>query len=123
MADQKKTFADTIRVIYFYFFAGLGLILFIIGFFQLSNWGVRSFLLPKYSLDFEDSRCDYTIPVKPDGTPANSLAESERQKCLASLENQRKIKQVTDLAQALTFILVGGVVFIFHFRKTNLLHK
>jgi hypothetical protein len=45
-----------------------------------------------------------------------------KQDCEESLEEQRKIRKVTDLAQAITFIIVGGAVFAFHFRKTSILH-
>jgi hypothetical protein len=120
MAEQKGNFASIVRTFYFYFFAGLGLVLLIVGVFQLSNWGVKSFLLPKYDLSYEETRCDFA-PAKINGAATDS--GQTREACLAKLEEQRKIKQVTDLAQALTFVIVGSAVFVFHFRKTSLLHK
>lgn len=124
MAEQKGNLANTIRTIYFYFFAGLGLVLLIVGIFQLSQWGVKSFFLPKYDLSYDETRCDF-LPapvVKGESQPVSDTTQSKKE-CLDRLEIQRKTKQVTDLAQALTFILVGGIVFAFHFRKTSLLHR
>ena len=119
---QSGSLANTIRTIYFYFFAGLGLVLLIVGIFQISNWGVKSFLLPKYDLNYDETRCDYVpLEVKVDSEQSNS--EQNKKECLDRLEEQRKTKKITDLAQAITFILVGGIVFVFHIRRTSLLHR
>ena len=126
MAEQKGNLASIVRTIYFYFFAGVGLVLLIVGIFQLSQWGVKSFLLPRYDLNYDETRCDFmAVPVKLESEPAtdSASAEDQKPKCLATLETQRKTKKVTDLAQAVTFIIVGGIVFIFHFRKTSVLHR
>jgi hypothetical protein len=121
---QQGGLASTIRTIYFYFFAGLGLVLLIVGIFQLSNWGVKSFLLPKYDLSYEETRCDYApVPAKIEGESAGEPVEDQKKRCLETLETQRKTRQITDLAQAITFVVVGAAVFAFHFRKTSLLHK
>lgn len=121
MTDKKSNLGNLIRSIYFYFFSAVGLILLIVGIFQLSQWGVKSFLLPNYNLNYEETRCDY-LPTKPESEPSSISATTQsKQECLTSLEEQRKIRQVTDLAQALTFIVVGGVVFVFHFRKTSIM--
>jgi hypothetical protein len=124
MAEQKRNLAELVRTVYFYFFTGFGLILLIVGIFQLSQWGVKSYFLPKYDLSYEETRCDFMPePAKLDGETSGASVEDQKSKCLETLETQRKTRQVTDLAQALTFIVVGGAVFIFHFRKTSLLHK
>ena len=122
MAEQKGNLANTIRTIYFYFFSAFGLILLIVGIFQTSQWGAKKSLLPKYDLNYEETRCDY-MPVKIEGETSTESASKEKENCKKNLEELRQTRQVTDLAQALTFIVIGGAVFTFHFRKTSLFHK
>lgn len=127
MSEQKGGLANLIRTIYFYFFAGVGLILLIVGIFQFSQWGVKSFLLPKYNLSYEETRCDYLPSKEMSEPPVSSISAlppgQTKQDCEATLEEQRKVRKVTDLAQAITFVVVGAALFVFHFRKSSSLHK
>jgi len=117
----QGSLANTIKAIYFYFFAGLGLVLLILGIFQMSNWFVKSYLLPKYDLSYDETRCDYVpLSVKPESEPPVNETKKE---CEERLETQRRTKQVTDAAQAVTFLVVGGLVFAFHIRRTSLFDR
>ena len=120
---EKKDFGKFLKTLYFYFFSAVGLILVIIGVFQLSDFAVRSYLLPKYNLGYEENRCDYlTQPMpatKEVAAPTAEDMEKQAEICEKKLEEYRKYKEVTDFARAISFIVVGGVVFSFHFRQTR----
>lgn len=127
MTESKK---NLIRSIYFYAFAGIGLIMVIIGAFQLVQFGSRKFLLKQYYLDYSETRCDFlSTPVVtgPDGkmltveqqTAEQARVDSERKRCEASLEVERQSRQVTDLTSAITLFALGGAVFVFHYRRTK----
>lgn len=127
---QKRSFAELIKTIYFYLFSAIGLILVIVGIFQTSEYVVKKFFLPKYDLGYGES-CDYfgkIIPAPIDGRQVattsaeeQKMLDQQKKDCLTRIEEQRAVRQVTDLARAITFIIVGSVVFIFHFRRTKLL--
>lgn len=120
---EKKDFGKFLKTLYFYFFSAVGLILVIIGIFQLSDFAVRRYLLPKYNLGYEENRCDYlTQPIsvtKEESAPTDSDLKEQAKKCEEKLEEYRKYKEVTDFARAVSFIVVGGVVFAFHFKQTR----
>lgn len=120
---EKKDFGKFLKTLYFYFFSAVGLILVIIGVFQLSDFAVRRYLLPKYNLGYEENRCDYLTQPIPATKEESALTESDlkeqSKKCEEKLEEYRKYKEVTDFARAVSFIVVGGVVFAFHFKQTR----
>lgn len=125
MADPKRSFADLIKSIYLYLFTAIGLILVIIGIFQLSNYVIKIAVFDKYQLEYEETRCDY-LPVEtlPGGEKKSSeAAQMEKEKCEKGLEELRAYKKVTDGARAITFLVVGGAVFAFHLSRTTLLGK
>jgi len=120
---EKKDFGKFLKTLYFYFFSAVGLILVIVGVFQLSDFAVRRYLLPKYNLGYEENRCDYlTQPIsatKEESAPTESDLKEQAKKCEEKLEEYRKYKEVTDFARAVSFVVVGGVVFLFHFKQTR----
>src|SRR5437762_3579335 len=107
MNAEKK---DLIRSIYVYFFTAVGLIMFLIGAFQLVQFGVKKLILPKYYLqEYQESRCDqyaYPQPMPMDGqtkpavVPDTVSIDEQKNHCKAQLEEQRQIQQVLDLSSA-----------------------
>jgi hypothetical protein len=120
---EKKDFGKFLKTLYFYLFSSIGLILVIIGVFQISDFAVRKYLLPKYNLGYEENRCDYltqpAMPAKEEAAPTESDLKEQAKKCEEKLEEYRKYKEVTDFARGISFIVVGGIVFAFHFRQTR----
>lgn len=110
-----------IRTIYFYFFSGLGLVLLIVGTFNLSQFVVKKTLLPKYDLGYEETRCTIYAPQVEGQKTAPLEAKKQKDECLKQLNEQRQAKQVLDLTSATTLIVVGAIVFVFHFRRTKTL--
>lgn len=128
MADQKRSFGDLIKSIYLYLFTAVGLILIIVGIFQLSNYVINITVFEKYQLGYEENRCDYLVqPVAVEAGKTAAvdpkLQKEQREKCLTTLEEFRRYKKITDGARAITFLVVGGAVFAFHLSRTTLLGK
>src|SRR3989442_9335845 len=99
---QKRSFADLIKTIYFYLFSAIGLILIIVGIFQLSEFAVKKFFLPKYHLGYEENQCDYIRPkiappvdmpvtASPSAQEEKQLIEQEKE-CKAHIEETRQFK-------------------------------
>lgn len=123
--DHKRSFSDLIKSIYLYLFTAVGLVLIIVGVFQLSNYIIKITVFEKYNLGYEETRCDYlpqSVAPGEDKT-ATGTAKTEKEKCEKTTEELRKFKKVTDGARAVTFLLVGGAVFAFHLRRTTLLGR
>ncbi len=125
MAQEKRPFVELIRSIYLYLFTAVGLILIIVGIFQISNYIIKITAFDKYQLGYEESKCDYiTEPVALDQKSVSTEeAKLKNDKCLQGLEELRRYKKITDGARAITFLLVGGGVFWFHLTRSNLLSK
>jgi len=123
-SNKKRNYQSLIKVLYYYGFAALGLVLLIIGIFHTSQYIVKKAFLPKYHLGFEENRCDYTrmepAAVKSDQPEQNiQTKEDEQKRCLVNLEEFRKFKEVTDIAGSLTLIVLGAILFGFHFKKSR----
>lgn len=127
MAEQKRSFAELIKSIYLYLFTAIGLILIIVGIFQLSNYVINIAVFEKYQLGYEENRCDYmTQPVAVEAgkaAPDPALQQKQKDECIKTLEEFRRYKKITDGARAITFLIVGGGVFAFHLSRTTLLAK
>lgn len=133
-----------VGAIYSYIFSGIGVILLLVGFYFLSQASIKQFVLPKYYLEWEETRCDYfdqqfppidtsmVIDTAPVGqnTPVQStevtneaaVKENERLKkqkddCSSKLEEQRTVRRTTDFATAAIFILLGGATLFYHQKK------
>ena len=121
--------SNLIKSIYIYLFTAIGLGMFLIGSYNLIQFATRKFILPKYYLDYQESRCDYIsqpAPMAADGTtkPVDQAAaepmEEQKKQCLKRLEEDRANQQVIQLSSSLTLILLGGATFWFHYKKTGL---
>ena len=114
---------NLIRWIYLYLFTAIGLVMFLVGTFNLIQHFTKKYLLPKYYLDYQESRCDYLAQPQPVGTTNPDVKypdpEAERQKCLQRLEEERKYQEVLNLSSSLTLIVLGSMVFVFHYKKTQ----
>lgn len=125
MNPEKKSL---IKSIYVYFFTGVGLIMFLVGSFQLVRHVTKKVLLPKYYLEYQETRCDYLSYPQPAVAVDNTKSptqedkdrmEKEKQKCEKNLEEERKYQEVLNLSQALSLIILGAGTFVFHYRKTR----
>lgn len=121
MNTEKK---NLIKAIYLYFFTGVGLVMFLIGSYQLVQHASKKVLLPKYYLDYQESRCDYLNYAPIEGTKNNQAEdtariEKERTRCLTNLEEERKYQEVLTLSRSVTLLILGFATFVFHYRKTR----
>lgn len=121
--------------VYLYIFMGIGLVMVSIGAFGLGQNVYKSALFPKYPLEsYNESRCDYLengpYPTDPimmgkGEVDTKMLIEQNKQqaeKCRASLEEERKIKKVTDFYNSLILLGIGSALFVGHLLvnvKTN----
>ncbi len=115
---MAKDFGHSIKTAYFYVFSAIGIILLVMGIFKLSDFAVRNFFLDNYYLDYESGRCSYLEPAKLEGSETQPNIDSTK-RCEEDLVREREVKKVTDVASAITFIVVGTVLFIFHYRRAR----
>ncbi len=108
----------SIKTAYFYIFSAIGIILLIVGIFRLSDFAVRHFFLDNYYLDYEGGRCNYLEPTKIEGETVVSNDDAIT-RCEQDLERERQVKRVTDISGSITFMLVGGALFAFHYRRAR----
>ncbi len=129
MTTEKS---NLIKSIYIYLFTAIGLGMFLVGSYNFLQFATRKVILPKYYLDYQESRCDYIAPqpvtngdgtTKPMDPITTSSAEDQKKTCLQRLEEDRANQQVIQLSSSLTLILLGGATFWFHYKKTGLGHK
>jgi len=115
---MAANFNSIIKTAYFYVFSAIGIILLVVGIFKLSDFAVRNLFLDNYYLDYEAGRCSYLEPAKLDGQETTVNIDSQK-RCEEDLVREREVKKVTDVASAITFILVGVVLFVFHYRRAR----
>ncbi len=124
-----------IATIYFYVISAFALALIVIGIFNAVNFGVNSTMYDKYPLRYQAGSCE-NYPEKYGGvTPARlsweptlatpSAVELEKQKqlCLAQEEKERIEHRIDDLKNAVTFSLVGLLLFVIHFPQAKKFSK
>lgn len=123
--------------VYLYVFMGIGLVMMCIGAFGLGQNVYKSALFPRYPLEsYNESRCDYLdqgpYPADPafvgkgeSAIDTKMILEQNKQqaeKCRLSLEEERKIKKITDFYNSLILLGIGSTLFIGHLLvnvKTN----
>lgn len=115
---MASNFNSIVKTAYFYIFSAIGIILLVVGIFKVSDFVVRSYFLDNYYLSYEAGRCSYLEPVKLEGEASGSSA-SAIEKCEKDLDREREVKRVTDISSAVTFIIVGLVLFVFHYRRAR----
>lgn len=125
----------TIATIYFFVISAASLVLIVIGIFNAVNFVINSTQYEKYPLRYGGvSNCEFTkdypigggmtrVMVEPaESVPATSNAEVDpqaRERCLANEEEERRQHRVDDLKNAITFTLVGVVLFLIHFPQAR----
>lgn len=105
-----------IPTIYFYVVSLIGLVLLIIGIFAGVHFVVGVTAYNKYPLDYApETRCSIPVAPAPEGKTAAQLQISSQDECLKSVEKERATKKAADLEKALSFTLIGMLVFGIHF--------
>ncbi len=117
---------ETIRSVFTNLLFVIGVVLLVVGFTRGTLTVAHLLTFNKYPLNgYDEGRCIgmYPQPVVLEGmegktTPLITDGDSKRQKeeCLLSLENERKIKKVEDIVSS-TSLLVSGLVLTFVFRR------
>lgn len=102
----------SLRLLYLYLFAFVGLLITIIGSIQLLDLVLKSYVFKVTEYPF------YAEPLRPDGQPTLSKEELE-QRNLEEQANQRK-RQVSS---SLAMILVGAPVYLYHWQTLKKEHK
>ncbi|MBI2019829.1 hypothetical protein HYS94_00200 [Candidatus Daviesbacteria bacterium] len=115
----------TIATIYFYVISAASLALIVIGIFNAINFLINITQYDKYPLRYPQGSCEvYSFKFGPypamdtrgvPATPSAEELEKQRQLCLEQEEQERKQHQIDDLKNAITFTLVGIVLFSIHF--------
>lgn len=116
----------TIATIYFYLISAASLALIVIGIFNSVNFVINSTQYDKYPTRYgPPGSCEfypvpYRVDVKagvadPESTPSAEELEKQKQNCLRQEEIDRKQHRLDDMKNALTFSLVGTVLFLIHF--------
>jgi len=115
-----------VKNLYVYIISIVAIIMMSIGIFGIVKWTVKVSLFDKYVLEqYEEDRCiglsgKYgAMQIQPDpvNSPKRSEAEiaQERADCEKSLENNRRYRKVMDLAEGLSQLLIGGLLYYTHF--------
>lgn len=112
----------TIATIYFYIISAASLALIIIGVFNTANFIINSTFYDQYTTRYSQPNCD-SYPYKAmsypvDGKIASSSAESlemQKKSCLTQQDLDRKQHKIDDLKNAITFSLIGIILFSIHF--------
>jgi hypothetical protein len=119
----------TIASIYFYVISAAAVALIVIGIFNAINFLINTTQFDKYPLRYGAvSNCEYArdyfgpgpYPAKlmvPPTETSPSAEEMQKNKdlCLKNEEADRTQHRVEDLKNALTFTLVGTILFLIHF--------
>ena len=108
-----------ISVIYFYIVSLIAIILLIVGIHTAISYTVNITQFAQYPLPYGgEDRCNaYMVPQAPSpGKTAPAISSDQaKQQCLASLALERKQQRVSDLDNAVTFTLLGLLLFASHF--------
>ena len=113
-----------IGLIYFYVISAVSLMLIVIGIFSTVNYVINVTQYDKYPLNYYQENCEtgefaYAKPFNPDGPSASMSAEERvqyRKNCEERVAFERKHREIEDLKNAITFSLVGLVLFTIHFK-------
>lgn len=108
-----------ISIIYFYLVSVLSLILLIIGVFHIISYTLNVTQFDKYPLTYGEDRCvvSQTIGAPEDklNTVDASISAQQKKDCMTQLDVERKQRKINDLKNAITFPLLGIVLFLIHF--------
>ncbi|MBI4038493.1 hypothetical protein HY384_00895 [Candidatus Daviesbacteria bacterium] len=116
-----------IATIYFYLVSAASLALIVMGIFNAVNLMINSTQYEKYPLRYEpgidcESGFGYPVPykimppdVREEATISAQDLEKQTKNCLRQQELERRQHKVDDFKDAITFSLVGVVLFSIHF--------
>ncbi len=114
--------ARHISTVYFYVISAASLALIVVGVFNSVNFAINITQYDKYPLRYQPENCDtnpyYKGPmavVAPGATPSPQDLQNARLQCEKQLELDRKKQKLGDLKSAVTFSLVGVLLFLVHF--------
>lgn len=103
-----------IPTIYFYIVSLIGLVLLIIGIFSSIHYIVNVIQFPTYPLGYGVAeRCQTPLPVPTKGETQPTVTSN--QDCMKEVQEERQQLKTQDLEKALSFTLIGAVVFGIHF--------
>ena len=106
-----------IPTIYFYLLSLVGIVLLIIGIFASIHFVSGVLVYSKYPLsNGTENQCMYSVPQVPPGEkqPLETYKD-QYNTCTKNLEDQRILTKKQDLEKALSFTLIGLLVFGIHF--------
>lgn len=114
-----------IATIYFYIISAASLTLIVIGVFNAVNFGINITQYEKYPLRYPQGSCEnYPYKFGPypamdmrgfPATPSAEELEKQKQECLKQEDALSKQQKIDDLKNAITFSLVGSILFLIHF--------
>lgn len=116
-----------IATVYFYIISAASLALIVLGIFSAVNFLINSTFYDKYPLRYgPGGDCDggfgYPAPYKvmplndgAESSPSAKDIEKQKQLCVKQQEADRKQHKIDDIKHAVTFTLVGTVLFSIHF--------
>lgn len=111
----QNKFQKLIPTIYFYVMSAVGMIIFIIGLFNTFHFVTGVVFYSKYPLSLgAETQCDF-LPQ-----PVISPNQQSRDVCLRNLELLRAHQKTDDLEKAVSFTVIGLIVYLIHF---NFAHK
>lgn len=106
-----------VATIYFYVISAASLVLIVIGIFSTVNFLINITQYEKYPLRFPQGSCEsYPFKFGPyPATPSANETEQQKQDCLKQENALSKKQKIDDLKNAVTFTVVGLVLFSIHF--------
>jgi hypothetical protein len=106
-----------IPTIYFYLLSLIGFILLIIGIFSCIHFIIGITIYNKYPLpNGMENQCMYSVPPLPAGDKQQlPMYKDQYANCTKNLEEQRIFTKNQDLEKALSFTIIGLLVFGIHF--------
>ena len=117
---MASNFSPSIKTAYFYVFSAIGVILLVVGIFKLSDYAVKKVFLDTYYLPYEAGRCGVPKQIGEDAEQTK-INEDYRAQCEKDLIQERKIREVSDVSSSITFIVIGLILFVFHYRRARAL--
>ncbi len=105
-----------IPTIYFYVVSLIGLILLIVGIFADIHYIVNISSGGPYPLSYEtEARCNVPVPASNQKQVSNTQDTQAYQLCLKSVEDDRNTTKRNDFEKAISYSLIGLIVFLIHF--------
>jgi len=105
-----------IPTIYFYTVSLIGLVLLIIGIFASIHFVVNITQFSNYPLGYNPiDRCQTPQPVPAKGTTEPVISTVSKEDCLKEVDQERQLLKTQDLEKAVSFTIIGSIVFSIHF--------